>query len=228
MNNWGANNVASLLGVPQAHLLPAGVVTTYTVTLLPAGFSWLQILNGVLVGIVLLKDIPAFFLVSSRLIFAWSFDRFFPELFARVNSTFNSPHWAIILTMCGGLLGVVLNIFSGEWLASVDTTMLYQVAVMVGGLSAAVLPFMRSDIYEKSTAKYAIGGVPLITIIGVFAFTTNFYFLIVAGTWLNPMSDLVLQTVWMGLGASIFVGYMVKNVKKGIDVKTIYTEIPPA
>ena len=228
MNNWGANNVASLLGVPQAHLLPAGVVTTYTITLLPAGLSWLQILNGVLVGIVLLKDIPAFFLVSSRLIFAWSFDRFFPELFARVNSTFNSPHWAIILTMCGGLLGVVLNIFSGEWLASVDTTMLYQVAVMVGGLAAAVIPFLRSDIYEKSTVKYAIGGIPLITIIGVLAFTTNFYFLIVAGTWLNPMSDLVLQTVWMGLGASIFVGYMVKNVKKGIDVKTIYTEIPPA
>jgi len=228
MNNWGAQNVASLLGVPQAHLLPAGVVTTYTVTMLPSNFAWLQVLNGVLVGIVLLKDIPAFFLVSSRLIFAWSFDRFFPELFARVNSTFNSPHWAIILTMIGGLLGVILNVMSGEWLSSVDTTMLYQFAVMIGGLAAAVLPFIRSDIYEKSTSKYSIGGVPLITILGVFAFASNFYFLIVAGTWLNPERDLVLQTVWMGLGAAIFVGYLVKNIKKGIDVKTIYTEIPPA
>jgi len=228
MNNWGANNVASLLGVPQSSLLPAGVVTTYTVTLLPSELAWLQILNGVLVGIVLLKDIPAFFLVSSRLIFAWSFDRFFPELFAAVNSKFNSPHWAIILTMFGGLLGVVLNIVSGEWLASVDTTMLYQFAVMIAGLSAAVLPFIRSDIYGKSTAKYSIGGVPLLTIFGVFAFTSNFYFLIVAGTWLNPERDLVLQTVWMGLGAAMFTGYMIRNVKRGIDVKTIYTEIPPA
>lgn len=228
MNNWGANNVASLLGVPQAHLLPAGVVTTYTVTMLPAGLSWLQILNGVLVGIVLLKDIPAFFLVSSRMIFAWSFDRFFPEVFARVNSTFNSPHWAIILTMIGGFLGVALNIYTGEWLSSIDTTMLYQFAVMIAGLSAAVLPFIRSDIYEKSTAKYSIGGVPLLTIIGVICFASNFYFLIVAGTWLNMEKDLVLQTVWMGLGAALFAGYLTRNVKKGIDVKTIYTEIPPA
>ncbi|MGC8910592.1 MAG: APC family permease [Nitrososphaeria archaeon] len=228
MNNWGSKNVAALLGVPEAHLLPAGVVTTYTVTLLPPELAWFQVLNGILVGIVLLKDIPAFFLVSSRMIFAWSFDRFFPEIFSRVNSTFNSPHWAIILTMVGGLLGVVLNILSGEWLASVDTTMLYQFAVMVAGLSAAVLPFIRSDIYEKSSAKYSIFGIPLLSLFGILAFGSNFYFLIVAGTWLNPERDLVMQTFWMALGVAIFTGYLIKNVKRGIDVKTIYTEIPPA
>jgi APA family basic amino acid/polyamine antiporter len=228
MNNWGSKNVAALLGVPETHLLPAGVVTTYTVTLLPSELAWLQVLNGVLVGIVLLKDIPAFFLVSSRMIFAWSFDRFFPEIFSRVNSTFNSPHWAIVLTMVGGLLGVVLNIMSGEWLASVDTTMLYQFAVMIAGLSATVLPFIRSDIYEKSSAKYSILGVPLLSLFGIIAFGSNFYFLIVAGTWLNPERDLVMQTFWMALGVAIFTGYLIKNVKRGIDVKTIYTEIPPA
>jgi len=70
--------------------------------------------------------------------------------------------------------------------------------------------------------------VPVLSIIGAFAFAVNFYFLIVAGGWLSIEKDLVMQSAWMGIGAYIFLGFLIYNQKRGIDVKTIYTEIPPA
>jgi amino acid transporter len=205
---------------------PPGIVTPYVVSLVP-GSAPIQIFNAVTVGIVLLKDIPAFFVVCSRMVFAWAFDRFFPEVFAAVNEKFHSPHWAVLLTMIGGFAGVALNIATGEWLASVDTTMLYQVAVMFTSLAAVLIPWMRRDLYEKG-ARWEIAGIPILTIVGLISFTVNFYFLIVAGAWLNILKDLVLQSVWMGLGALIFVSFMVYNFKRGIDVRTIYAEVPPA
>ncbi|MEM2219698.1 MAG: APC family permease, partial [Candidatus Korarchaeum sp.] len=69
MAELGSEGVASLLGVPATHLLPPRVVTSFTIPLVPKGMEWLQVLNGTLVGIVLLKDIPAFFVVASRMIF---------------------------------------------------------------------------------------------------------------------------------------------------------------
>jgi len=228
MDQLGPAEVAKLLGIPQNMLMPGGVVVTYTVALLPPELAWFQVLNATLVGIVLLKDIPAFFVVCSRMIFAWAFDRFFPEVFAAVNARFHSPHWAIALVLIGGIAGVLLNILSGEWLASVDTTMLYQFSVMCGALAGAVLPYLRADLYEKSPLKVEIGKVPLLSIIGALAFAVNFYFLIVAGGWLSIEKDLVMQSAWMGIGAYIFLGFLIYNQKRGIDVKTIYTEIPPA
>ncbi|MGB9730005.1 MAG: APC family permease [Thermoprotei archaeon] len=233
-NNLAGGNVTKLpeLGI-NFHTIggmiaapPPGIVTPYVISLVP-GSAPIQIFNAVTVGIVLLKDIPAFFVVSSRMVFAWAFDRFFPELFAAVNEMFHSPHWAVILTMIGGFAGVVLNILSGEWLASVDTTMLYQVAVMFTSLAAILLPWVRRDLYEKG-ARWEIAGIPILTIVGLIAFPVNFYFLIVAGAWLNILKDLVLQSTWMGFGALIFIGFMIYNYKRGIDVRTIYAEIPPA
>ncbi len=229
----GADGVAQLLGVPSSWLLPERVITSFTIPLVPKGMEWLQVLNGTIVGIILLKDIPAFFVVASRMVFAWAFDRFFPEVFASVNEQFHSPHWAIILTMIGGIVGVWLTA-QGDWAAAADTTNLYQFAVMMASLAAAVLPFLRSDLYEKAPYKWEIGGVPLLSIIGAYAFAVNFFFFFVATHEIFyyfggfRLMIALHQAFWMGLGAFIFMGFLAYNQRRGIDVRTIYTEIPPA
>ncbi len=229
----GADGVAQLLGVPSSWLLPERVITSFTIPLVPKGMEWLQVLNGTIVGIILLKDIPAFFVVASRMVFAWAFDRFFPEVFASVNEQFHSPHWAIILTMIGGIVGVWLTA-QGDWAAAADTTNLYQFAVMMASLAAAVLPFLRSDLYEKAPYKWEIGGVPVLSIIGAYAFAVNFFFFFVATHEIFyyfggfRLMIALHQAFWMGLGAFIFMGFLAYNQRRGIDVRTIYTEIPPA
>ncbi len=230
-NKIGVDGLASLIGVPASHVLPWNALTSFTIPLVPKGLEWLQITNGFLVGIILLKDIPAFFVVASRMVFAWAFDRFFPEIFAAVNETFHSPHWAVLLTMIGGLIGVILLwAYGGEegaWLAAADTSNLYQFTVMLGSLAAAVLPYIRRDLYERTTLKWEIGGIPLLTLLGAYTFAANFFFFFVTSASLGV--DIWLQqAVWMGLGAFIFGGYLIYNERRGIDVRTIYAEIPPA
>ncbi len=230
-NKLGVKGLADLMGIPPTHVMPWNAVTSFTIPLVPKGLAWLQIFNGFVVGIILLKDIPAFFVVASRMVFAWAFDRFFPEVFAAVNETFHSPHWAILLTMLGGLAGVLLIWANGgeegAWVAAADTSNLYQFAVMTASLAGAVLPYVKSDLYEKSPIRWEIGGVPVVSIIGAFSFAVNFFFFMVSSAELG-VDIWFQQSFWMGLGAFMFAGFLIYNQRRGIDVRTIYTEIPPA
>jgi len=205
---------------PSRPILPAfaaALTTNHAVEMLIALSGAMWLLNG----------IPAFFLVCSRLVFSWSFDRFFPEKFAEVNNKFHSPHYAILLTMFGGFFGVWMAA-GNTWVAALDTTVLYLFAVMFGCLSAAVLPYIRRDIYEKSPS-IEIGGVPLMTIAGVMGFVANLFLLLNGAVGMvADLSNAFYECVWMGLGLVIFVAFWNYNRKRGVDTSKIYAEIPPA
>ncbi len=203
---------------------PTALLPTFAAALAP-GQTLIQLIMILSGAIWLLNDIPAFFLVCSRLAFSWSFDRFFPEKISEVNDKFHSPHWAILLTTIGGLFGVWVCA-QGAWTAAMETTMLYIFTVMFGCLAAAVTPYVRRELYDRSI-KLEIAGVPVMTIVGTLGFGTNFYLLFVAGAALGP-KDLAYCAIWMTAGLIIFLGYYAHNIRKGVDVKTIYAEIPPA
>lgn len=256
---------------------PAPLLPTFAAALAP-GQHMIQMIMALSAAIWLLNDIPAFFLVASRLVFSWSFDRFFPEKIAEVNDRFHSPHWAILVTMLGGLVGVAIC-HQGAWTAAMETTMLYIFAVVFGCLAAAITPYVRREVYDRSL-KIEIPGaqsliivsiiflilvlwivgftwfwgmfmtflgiiwllagiwmmmkgiktsVPLMSIAGVAGVGGNFYLLFVAGAELaGSPKDLVYATVWITAGLVIFLGYYAYNIRRGVDVKTIYAEIPPA
>lgn len=269
-----ANEVPEQLGqiVPNS---PSPLLPTFAAALAPQRHI-LQMIMAVSAAIWLLNDIPAFFLVCSRLVFSWSFDRFFPEWVAEVNDRFHSPHYAILLTTIGGLVGVVIC-SRGAWTAAMETTMLYIFAVMFGCMAAAITPYVRREVYDRSI-KWEIPGapglvissivflilvallagyggfwgifltilgviwlivglwmmsngiethVPLMTIAGVAGMGSNFFLLFVAGKGL-PTQDLVYLAVWITAGLIIFLGFYAYNIRRGVDVKTIYAEIPPA
>ena len=258
--------------VPNA---PSPLLPTFAAALAP-GRHALQMIMALSAAIWLLNDIPAFFLVCSRLVFSWSFDRFFPEKLAEVNDRFHSPHWAIIITTIGGLVGVAIC-HQGAWTAAMETTMLYIFAVTFGCLAAAITPYVRREVYDRSI-KWEVPGalglvissivfliivffathfhwfwglflgilgviwlivglylmskgikisVPLMSIAGVAGVGSNFYLLFVAGAELGP-KDLAYCSAWMTAGLIIFLMYYAYNIRRGVDVKTIYAEIPPA
>jgi amino acid transporter len=206
---------------------PSPLLPTFAAALAP-GRHLLQMVMALSAAIWLLNDIPAFFLVCSRLVFSWSFDRFFPEKVAEVNDRFHSPHYAILLTTIGGLVGVFIC-HGGAWTAALETTMLYIFAVMFGCMAAAVTPYVRREVYERSI-MWEIGGVPLMTIAGILGFGGNFLLLFIAGAGLlkEGLTDMMIAAVWMSLGLILFLAYYAYNIRRGVDVKTIYTEIPPA
>jgi amino acid transporter len=214
------DQLSAILPSPPTTLLP-----TFAAALAP-GRHFLQLIMAVSGAIWLLNDIPAFFLVCSRLVFSWSFDRHFPEKLAEVNDRWHSPHWAIALTTFGGLAGVALCTTSGAWVAAVDTTMLYIFAVTFGCLAAAVTPYIRREIYERSIMIEFLK-IPVMTWAGIIGFAGNFLLLFVAAQGI-PIRDMAALTLWMTAGLIIFLSYYAYNMRKGVDVKTIYAEIPPA
>jgi APA family basic amino acid/polyamine antiporter len=203
---------------------PTPLLPTFAAALAP-GQHMLQLIMAVSGAIWLLNDIPAFFLVCSRLVFSWSFDRFFPEKMAEVNDRWHSPHYAIALTTIGGFAGVFLC-QGGSWVAAVDTTMLYIFAVMFGCMAAVVTPYVRREVYERSIMMEFLG-IPVMTWAGLVGFAGNFFLVFVAARAI-PNRDLFFLMLWMTIGLIIFIAYYKINIRKGVDVKTIYAEIPPA
>ncbi|MEA1993130.1 MAG: APC family permease [Euryarchaeota archaeon] len=208
---------------------PAAILPTYACALAP-GQTVLQLIMALSAAIWLLNDIPAFFLVCSRLVFSWSFDRFFPEKLADVNDRFHSPHYAILLTAIGGFVGVLLCA-AGEYQAAMETTVGFLFAITFGTAAAAITPYVRKDLYERSI-KLEVAGVPVMTIFGLLAFGCNFFLLFVAGSGLwtgdSGLLNLGLVAIWEFIGLLIFVAYYKHNIDRGVDVDTIYAEIPPA
>jgi amino acid transporter len=223
----GAKKVAELIGVPDTYLLPPSAITSFTIPLVPRGLEWLQVINGAFVGIVLLKDLPAFFLVATRIVFAWAFDRFFPEMFAAVDSRFHSPYWAITLTLVFGILFLLLPYFGSDWAVAGVSSNLAMFTGMLGCLAGAVLPYTRRDLYEKSPITWSIAGVPALTIIGIWGWAANFLFFLISATQVQVIGMLLIS-IFLGVGATVYVAFLAYNEKRGIDIRTIYTELPPA
>ncbi|MHA1632656.1 MAG: APC family permease [Candidatus Freyarchaeota archaeon] len=214
------NELAAALGVSRAPdgILPFfGAVLAYPNTLM-------MLLIAVTGAFWLMNDIPAFLMTTSRSIFAWSFDRFFPEFLADVNDRFHSPHWAITVTWIVGIIGVVANAYSW-FIALVGTTVLYIFRVIFASLAATILPYKRPDIWEKGL-RLTVAGIPLITIFGFISFTVWTYIFFYACLSCDPTTILTYM-IWLGLGLLIFVVYWAYNRRKGIDPRTIYQEIPP-
>ena len=220
---YGANpgQLAAILGVDEA---PEGILPFFAAMLAYPNtpIMILLILTG---AIWLMNDIPAFLMVTSRSIFAWSFDRFFPEFIAEVNERWHSPHYAILITCIVGIIGVFANAYAW-FIAMVGTTVLCIWRYLFDALAATILPYKRPEIWEKGL-KLTVAGIPLITIFGFIAFVWWSYIFWFACTYLDPVTILTYAG-WMGLGLFIFVGYWVYNQKRGIDPRTIYQEIPPA
>ncbi|MHA1723194.1 MAG: APC family permease [Candidatus Baldrarchaeia archaeon] len=220
--------LAGILGVSEAPGAtpgaPEGILPFFAAILAYPRTPIMVIL--ILTGAIwLMNDIPAFLMVTSRSIFAWSFDRFFPEIIAEVNERWHSPHYAILITCIVGIIGVVANAYAW-FLAMVGTTVLAIWRYLFDAMAATILPYRRPEIWEKGL-KLSVAGIPLITILGFIAFVWWNYIFWFACLALDS-TTIATYAGWLGFGLLIFVGYWVYNQKRGIDPRTIYQEIPPA
>jgi len=188
-------------------------------------------------AIWLWNDMPPFILYMSRFIFAWSFDRSFPELFARVHPTLRSPLNANILNFVLSLIACVMC--WGWWIYGIFT-LLDNVACwawifpdMFVGLACLALPIVRVDVYKESpTYAWRLFGCPLEYIFGVLAFAGMSLFVwLVTGTLAPggmPTPDIMLIVIIMAVGLIISLAYQHRAAVKGIPVSEIFREIPPA
>jgi amino acid transporter len=213
---------------------------------LPSSPPTLQLLAGyvtdnptvvIIMAVGLLATLFAYMLAASfasvRCIFAWSFDSVIPTKFADVDKRFNVPRVALATVIVVNLIFVYLTVYT-----SIPAFFTYVVtgvfiALVFVGLAAILFPYRRKDVFAIAppiTTK-KIGGVPLISILGVLLIITS---LLIGYASLLPALVGPLNPTYVSVIPALFViGFVVYWVSyaiqksRGVPIEKIQKEIPP-
>ncbi len=192
--------------------------------------GWAPILAVIVtlaVPLWVMNGIPVYMMVPSRISFSLAFDRFFPEKLAEVNARFRTPHWAILVTIIGGIIMIFLTAYS-PWFYALTAVTAVAVRWFFAAIACTVLPYRRPDLFQQGyTGK--VGGVPVMSIVGGAA-TVGTLALLILGIQ-QIIGDVVSTSWfigWLLFAILLYYYYRYVNRKRGIDVERIFKEIPPA
>ncbi len=184
------------------------------------------------VAAIMISFLPTY-MVSTRNIFAWSFDRIVPAKLSSVNERTHTPTYAIIAVAVLQAIGLVsytygppvfLSLVSGAGMAEILTFIIVAIA-------AVIFPFRLKEIYKNSPANKNVGPVPLISIFGIVSL--SFYLLLEYFYLSNPLYGANVPAVYEAIGVSIglpiviFALSYVRNRSKGLDPSLAFKSIPP-
>jgi len=202
------------------------VFTIFSMSLVGA-YPWWAFIIAVTGAFWLLNDGPILILLLSRITFGFSFDRFFPEVFAEVNERFRSPHWSIILAMVFGVIACFLFAYS-PWFGMLNFMSAFMWRELLCSWACMAYAHNKPEIWERGVAT-KVAGIPLSTIFGLISTIICTFLLIFMITQLKgDNTSLIAQTIAWSVGPVLFTLYWQYNKSRGIDPSKIYTELPPA
>ena len=186
---------------------------------------WIACLISISLCLWLVNTMVPYFFSPSRLIFALAMDRAIPPSMADVNERTGAPTKASHLTLVFALAGVLLNLLGvGIVLGTILFCALF--VYWLYGLSAALLPFTRRDLYKESPIQSSFAGVPNLTWAGLLCFGVGWFVIFVAVRQLTADVSVFLA-VLMAVTLGIYVFQLLVNQRLGIDVTKIYNQLPP-
>jgi len=189
----------------------------------------------VAIGFVLaiVANIPPAFLLATRNILAWSFDRTVPTRLAEVNPRFASPVNATVAV--GVFMALCLAYFvyvPAKW-----TTFVYTAGIgalitfFLVAICGIVFPWRRPDIYEGSPYRMSVLGIPVITVVSVVAAAFDVVLIVFLLTndalGANSTQGIVALPIVFGAGLLIYGVASVVNRRRGIDIAAAQQELPP-
>ena len=225
---WSGVSEASLAGsYLWPNILATAIAFNPLVTLLiAAGF----ILNGH-------QIVHNCYIGMTRVMVAMSFDRLLPEWVSRVSDRFHTPVNAHVVYFVASIPVIWLyNNFSygdSTWTSlTLGVTFACGYVFVATALAGALLPYRAKAAYDASPgAKYTLGGLPLVTIIGLLGSAAGVVFLYMFIT--NAQLGLTTQLANTVVGGVLLFSaawYLIaKQVRRsrGIDVSFAFKEIPP-
>lgn len=175
----------------------------------------------------------------TRVMVAMSLDRLLPEWFSKVDQKLHTPvnaHLAYFLASIPVILAY--NLVPGWVGLTLGVTFGCGYVFVITCIAGALLPYRAKELYEASPgAKYKIGNIPLITVLGILGgilgilMVAAFLFapqLGVLGSWslANPWPQviafgiIIISAIWYFLAKA-------SQKSKGINVDFAFKEIPP-
>jgi APA family basic amino acid/polyamine antiporter len=169
----------------------------------------------------------------TRVMVAMSLDRLLPEWVSRVDERFHTPVNAHIAYFVASIPVILVYNLWGAWAGlTLGVTFACGYVFVVTCLAGALLPYRAKDVYEASPgAKYKVGNVPVVTILGVIGFVLGgaMVLMFMFYSQLGLTSTLAYTVVFGVLIVSAIWYFLAKNAQKarGINVDFAFKEIPP-
>ena len=169
----------------------------------------------------------------TRIMVAMSLDRLLPEWVSRVNERLHTPvnaHLAYFLASIPVIL--VYNLWGPWYSLTLGVTFACGYVFAASSLAGALLPYRAKELYEASPgAKYKLGNIPWITILGGIGFVLGgamvLSFMFVPALGLT--SGLAYTVVFGIIAVSAIWYFLAKRAQmaRGINVDYAFKEIPP-
>ena len=176
---------------------------------------------------------PTGFLIATRNLFAWSFDRMAPAGVAEVNDRLHTPVVATVVVAIWVELLNYLNIYKGLSALLINVIAVMAVAFVAVSVAAIVMPYMRPNLFNSAPAmvRARIAGIPWLTIVGVVMLLSWIFVLYVAFATtafgqVAPKSMIEAFAVPI-LAAIYYLIVRVVRARQGIQLKAAFQEIPP-
>ena len=222
LNTIGANPLPS----PPYYTLLVGMVATN------------PIIVGILVGSFVLgiwAGLWELIGVTTRPLFAYSFDGVLPYKFADVNQRRHTPIFAL------GMVGIAC--VAVHYWATYDNTGFFKIWAYVGlfafvtmavtALSAVLLPIRRPDDFAKSSANFKIAGINAVQLAGVGSLITCAVYFFLVFKYPSVLGTATLTQAWtavaLALGSGFVIFYVSRAIRlrQGVHVDAAFAEIPP-
>jgi APA family basic amino acid/polyamine antiporter len=207
----------------------------------------LNLFTGLMTGSTILNVLMAlsFFLwhfmllfviamICTRNLFAWSVDRVAPDALTKVDRRFHSPWVAtLVIIACAEIL-LALYVFTTIFENVSNYIVLFSVAFWIASFAAILLPYRRPELFATAPdyVQRRIGGVPVITLLGVgnlILFSMVLYSAFKLPAFSGPTGTEAVLFV-IGVYVAGVVWYLVAralNKRRGVDLDLLYREIPP-
>jgi len=172
------------------------------------------------------------FVFLSRVVMAWSFDRVIPTRFAHVSSRFNTPTYAVILCAAIAIVPMYLEFFTSFIATQVNSIFILATVWILASISALVYPLRRKKQLYSSTETSSIGGVPVISLLGIIGIIAFGYvgYSSIANPAVGPFATgaQIFLAAILAVGIAIFIAsYYYNKRAHGVDLMLVFKELPP-
>jgi APA family basic amino acid/polyamine antiporter len=203
---------------------------------------WLFVTIG---GCVLMFSLcPAYLVMMSRMVYAWSMDRLVPEWFSKLDERTHTPLRVYLITLFGGWVFYVFSVYGLSALSLAWYSILLSAMTWIfPGFNVLLLPYRRKDLFEQSPWKGKIGPVPVVALIGLVwliiivpVYILSAFQPILATILQTPGQELwsystnsgiTLSVVIILVGAALYFVSKAYQKHRGVDVDLIFKTIPP-
>jgi APA family basic amino acid/polyamine antiporter len=221
---WGGVSEATINGFWLWPNMLAVAMAASPLVVVLIGFGYImnsfQIVNNCYIGV-------------TRIMVAMSLDRLLPAWISKVNERLHTPVNAHLAYFIASIPVILVYNLWGPWYAlTLGVTFACGYVFAASALAGAVFPYRAKDIYEASPgAKYKLGKVPWVTILGglgfVFGGAMVLTFMFVPALGLT--SALAYTVVFAIIAVSAIWYFLAKAAqrRRGINVDYAFKEIPP-